>query len=54
MTDGAHTPLTRARSDQPANLIDQTAGQNRRRPNHARHPLPADKLGHFSRRGGAR
>jgi hypothetical protein len=26
MTDGAHTPLTRARSDQPANLTDQTAG----------------------------
>jgi hypothetical protein len=26
MTDGAHTPLTRARPDQPANLTDQTAG----------------------------
>src|SRR4029079_4161150 len=26
MTDGAHTPLTRARPDPPANLTDQTAG----------------------------
>lgn len=26
MTHGAHTPLTRARPDQPANLTDQTAG----------------------------
>jgi uncharacterized membrane protein len=26
MTDGAHTPLTRAHPDQPANLTDQTAG----------------------------
>ena len=26
MTDGAHTPLTRARPDQSANLTDHTAG----------------------------
>src|SRR3954462_12219844 len=26
MTDGAHTPLTRARPDQPANRTEQTAG----------------------------
>ena len=26
MTDGAHTPLTRARPDQPANLTDYAAG----------------------------
>jgi hypothetical protein len=26
MTDGAYTPLTRARPDQPANLTDHTAG----------------------------
>src|SRR4051794_35149210 len=26
MTDGAHTPLTRARPDQPANLPDHTTG----------------------------
>ena len=26
MTHGAHTPLTRARPDQPANLTDHTAG----------------------------
>src|SRR3954447_25566264 len=53
MTDGAHTPPIRARPDQSANSPITPPAQNRRRPNHARNPLPADKLGHLSRRGGA-
>ena len=51
MTDGAHTPLTRARSDQPANLPDHTAGPELapakpRRPSFTRHPIgPLEQAG---------
>ena len=51
MTHGAHTPLTRARPDQPANLTDQTAGPdpvsaNACQPPHTRrHTKPLEQAG---------
>src|SRR3954447_20220453 len=51
MTAGAHTPLTRARPDQPANLTDQTAGPAPAPAKPCQPPLTRRHKSHLSRPG---
>src|SRR4051794_3523278 len=51
MTDGAHTPLTRARPDQPANLIDQTAGSEPASAKPCQTPFSSRQIGPLEQAG---
>src|SRR5829696_3638265 len=53
LTDGAHTPLTRARSDKPANLTNHTANSEPAPAKPPGHHSPGTKSGHLSRPGRA-